>query len=651
MKKLFISLFLLVSSLAVSSQDYKWYQGRKIMLERGSRKYIIYEDGLLNESDKSKIAYSVEDVFYDGIPNLKWGYTRAHVNIEDTAHVHYCTIAYRKDGDYYDNMFLTHQFYVKLKSDEDITTLDSLAAETGAEIVEHTDLWYVLRCKLDAPQNALDLANLFYETGLFAAAEPEMINIFASAKGPSQLKSLCDEWNVIDENNIIHKYRLKDGQVIENSCYANIYKDGVLEGRLREDESHDIYYTPVINSHEYLLYSFNPQKIYENQTFSNLWVGGNDTTVFSSMYPNGWIMDIVKIEETTPRTIWLSYGDPSSVCTYPFFPLTIKWLEGVGFPEGPLSAISSERVLCAYKNDELVYVSELGEKYGCGENISESQQLFMGEWKLDQVTVSGPHYLESGQLVNEPTTYTMNDSLCEVKMSIYERELLWGSCENPYPEYPAPTYTFQEQEDETWLVTVTHRDHDFWETKEYTIRTLTKYALEWEYKKYILGDDKEPTVYRESFRRLNYEDSSDTIQLYIKDNPGSSTVDPADPNLIYAVLEGEMLIIRDYTGAEIYLSLTNNGSSSNRAPARRSQSQSFTDSTSVELTENGQYDIELTSDLWDYMVFGSFDFNKIRDAVELMPSERPAASKIFHNGLLFIRQGDRLYTPSGIQVQ
>ena len=147
------------------------------------------------------------------------------------------------------------------------------------------------------------------------------------------------------------------------------------------------------------------------------------------------------------------------------------------------------------------------------------------------------------------------------------------------------------------------------------------------------------------------EVSSDTIPLYIKDNPGSSTVDPADPNLIYAVLEGDMLIIKDFTGAKILFILTNNGSSNSPARARRTQSQSFTDSTSVELTENGLYDIELTSEAWDYMVFGSFDFNKIHEAVERIQEEHPATSKILRDGQLLIRHGNQLYTPSGIQVQ
>ena len=205
MKKLFVTLFLIGMAMVVYSQDYYWYRGNKIPLEKGCRKYIIYEDDKLNESDKSHITHS-EDVFYDEIPNLKWGTTTAHAIIEDTAHVHYSTISYRKDGDYYDNMFVTHRFYVKLKNQEDSLRLQELAERYSAEIVHKAALvneegvfpaWYILRCKLDAPKNALELANLFYETtDLFSATEPEMINIFLP-EFPKAIKTLCDEWNVV----------------------------------------------------------------------------------------------------------------------------------------------------------------------------------------------------------------------------------------------------------------------------------------------------------------------------------------------------------------------------------------------------------------------------------------------------------------------
>jgi hypothetical protein len=270
------------------------------------------------------------------------------------------------------------------------------------------------------------------------------------------------------------------------------------------------------------LYAFNAQV---GDSLKNIWVGG-----YSSWIPDVRSAIVSEIKQTTPRTIELEVHYYEAPDAYEESIRNLTWIEGIGMPFGPMGAECSvfngcadskaKLLLCAYKNGEQVYTSDLGKKYGC----------------------------------------------------------------------------------------------------------------EYNYDPYLTPDD--------------------TIPLYIKDNPGTSTVDPADPNLIYAVLRNDMLIIRDFTGVEIFLTLSRNGSLFGPRRARSVQAQqSFTDSTSVELTEEGTYDIELTSESWNYIVVGSFDFNKTHEAVEIIPSERPAASKILRNGQLLIRIGDQLYTPSGVMVQ
>ena len=297
MKKLFVTLFLIGMAMVVYSQDYYWYRGNKIPLEKGCRKYIIYEDDKLNESDKSHITHS-EDVFYDEIPNLKWGRTTAHAIIEDTAHVHYSTISYRKDGDYYDNMFVTHRFYVKLKNQEDSLRLQELAERYSAEIVHQAGIvneegvfpaWYILRCKLDAPKNALELANLFYETtDLFSATEPEMINIFLP-EFPKAIKTLCDEWNVWHESfesfgpisfDKVVKYQLTTDTLINGQHYVKLTsdKDSPYLGAMREGNNRDIYYVPAGSTNEFLLYAFNAQV---GEVLNDLYLGGFEENSYS----------------------------------------------------------------------------------------------------------------------------------------------------------------------------------------------------------------------------------------------------------------------------------------------------------------------------------------------------------------------------------
>ena len=169
-------LFILLSivPIIVSAQDYYWYDGTKIPLERGNQEYIIYDDSLLLESDKEKLAYC-EVVSYPEMANLKWGITQPNAVLEDVEHVFYRMPSY-KDGEG-SNMFVTHRFYVRLKNNNDLSVLQNLAKQYNAEIEKESTLplWYILRCGLQSSFNALELANIFYETELFAASEPEFI--------------------------------------------------------------------------------------------------------------------------------------------------------------------------------------------------------------------------------------------------------------------------------------------------------------------------------------------------------------------------------------------------------------------------------------------------------------------------------------------
>ena len=169
-------LFILLSivPIIVSAQDYYWYDGTKIPLERGNQEYIIYDDSLLSESDKEKLIES-GNVSYPEMVNLKWGITQPNAVLEDVEHVFYRMPSY-KDGEG-SNMFVTHRFYVRLKNSNDLSLLQSMAKQYNAEIEKESalPLWYILRCGLQSSFNALNLANLFHESGQFSVAEPEFI--------------------------------------------------------------------------------------------------------------------------------------------------------------------------------------------------------------------------------------------------------------------------------------------------------------------------------------------------------------------------------------------------------------------------------------------------------------------------------------------
>ena len=174
-KSLLFALMVLSVSSAVMGQDYYWYGDQQIPLpQHGNQHYIIYSADSLQEADLEKIE-RCEDVSYTEYTNLKWGITKQNAVIEDTAHVFYQTLSYLTDSDH--DMFVTHRFYVKLKVKEDLNILQNMANQYHAEIEREGAFqpWYILRCKLKSKYNALELANIFYESGLFSATEPEFI--------------------------------------------------------------------------------------------------------------------------------------------------------------------------------------------------------------------------------------------------------------------------------------------------------------------------------------------------------------------------------------------------------------------------------------------------------------------------------------------
>ena len=184
----------------------------------------------------------------------------------------------------------------------------------------------------------------------------------------ASIHSLCDEWNVWydafsgPKNSYMIKYYLSTDTIINEQLYTKLCsdKDYQYYGVFREGSNRDIYFLPMWGAHEYLIYAFNAQV---GDTLSNLWVGG-----FGEDYQGV----VQAISSGNPRifTIDVDFEDDNI--------LPIEWIEGVGSPETPWGLavvptvpadIGVYNLLCAYKNGEPVYVSQIGEKRGCyGEN-------------------------------------------------------------------------------------------------------------------------------------------------------------------------------------------------------------------------------------------------------------------------------------------
>lgn len=71
---------------------------------------------------------------------------------------------------------LCHMFNVQLRSADDIDKLKEMAQKTKTKVLsqdKYMPLWFSLSCDKNSVGNALEMANLFYESGKFASAEPD----------------------------------------------------------------------------------------------------------------------------------------------------------------------------------------------------------------------------------------------------------------------------------------------------------------------------------------------------------------------------------------------------------------------------------------------------------------------------------------------
>ena len=162
---------------------YYWYRNEKItMIPVKSKSFILIDTNLC---DKDKLPKA------DFKP-----YELGNISSDKTKHLQYATLnkrfdpeLYKIDGIVYHSPFyivgdateaygVSNLFYVKLKSSDDFGKLEELAKEYKIEILGDNKLlplWFTLLCDKESAGDAIDMANAFYESGLFEYAEPDIM--------------------------------------------------------------------------------------------------------------------------------------------------------------------------------------------------------------------------------------------------------------------------------------------------------------------------------------------------------------------------------------------------------------------------------------------------------------------------------------------
>ena len=572
-----------------------------------------------------------------------------------------------------------------------------------------------LRAQLDELyyyQGSISFSGIVFERENYHFIQVSSID---TTPAPLRLNSLCDEWNILEVSNVTcggcEEYRTYHSQltkdtIIQMQRYAQLIEDGAYRGALREGLNRDIYYIPAGSAHEYLLYAFNAQ---EGDQLTNLWIGGSPADS-----PDGWAMTVEEIQETTPRTFVLSTGYTHTDEGIENYPLYITWIEGVGM-DGPVGdkrcvGCADSRaygVLCAYKNGEQIYTSDLGEQYGCEYNRHTFNYL-CDEWNVLHETFSWPggyntfkYFLSTDTIINGKQYvklasdkdypycgafrednnaniyYIPSGSTHEYLIYAFNAQVgdtlsnLWvgGFGE----DYQGVVQAISNGSPRIFIIGV-----KFYENSEYysPIRWIEGVGSQetpmglavvptvpadigvfnllcaYKYGKQIYTSDL-GEQYGCEYNYNPYATPADTIPLfsYTGDDPGSSTVDPVDPNQVVVTLKGDVLTIKEMSGEEITLelSLTDNR---NQMPAlkRIPETETFRNEVTITLNEEGTYTLELTNPSWGYRIYGIFNYPQKHDAIDETVVPAPAAQKIIRNGQLLIRKGEKVYTVQGTAI-
>ena len=172
--KILIACFLIIGAMQLYAQDYYWYGSKKVPLYQSEKQFV-----LIRKSDTSVKRQTNTDwrdaktYISEAKEQLQFGI----VDPEDMVKIKMSSIvysipAYKTDSNAQE-IYLSHLFSVKLKKNDDYELLRRFAQKNDVSIEynEYLPLWYVMSC-LNSDKNALEMANLFYESGLFAVSEP-----------------------------------------------------------------------------------------------------------------------------------------------------------------------------------------------------------------------------------------------------------------------------------------------------------------------------------------------------------------------------------------------------------------------------------------------------------------------------------------------
>jgi subtilisin family serine protease len=240
--KFYITIFLTVVFFTANAQSnyYYYYKGEKVFMNLDKTTINI---SVFNQFQKSSLnnlqlkEYDLEnDNSQNTTSNLKYAkvefksipsdieYFQKLNTIKNTSNIRTVYPSFiGLDGT---NIGLSDYLYVKLKTSSDLSLLQQKANQYKLNIIEQNQfmpLWYTLRCTENTTQTSLEVANMLFETSLFASSVPDLLTyddahcandtFFYDSWGLSNTGQnggtsgldikACDAWNITQGQNIV----------------------------------------------------------------------------------------------------------------------------------------------------------------------------------------------------------------------------------------------------------------------------------------------------------------------------------------------------------------------------------------------------------------------------------------------------------------
>ena len=198
-KTIFMLLFIIsCSTHAIAQTDYYYYQGKKIPLTLNENKVCVSIPKTCDKTSENiqanaKVLLTIEDKTFDIFVITRLDYeklTSLDSWKEDAKSVILTSVYFTENNE---EVYSTPYLNIKLKKEEDKDLLTSYAERYRLRILSHnalTPLWYILSVTLDSEKSSMECANELFESGDFAASEPDLAAVDIMLKDQTTIRSI-----------------------------------------------------------------------------------------------------------------------------------------------------------------------------------------------------------------------------------------------------------------------------------------------------------------------------------------------------------------------------------------------------------------------------------------------------------------------------